>query len=142
MDTALAAARFERYIERTDACWLWTGAATGSNALYGYFTFGGRQWMAHRFAYELWVGPIPEGHEVDHVTERGCTSKLCVNPAHLEPVTHAENRKRARKVVCVNGHDLTIPRNQRWDENVNRRGCAQCNRDRMNARYAARKAGQ
>lgn len=46
--------------------------------------------MAHRVAYELWVGPIPEGMELDH----RCKVRACINPAHLEPVTHAENMRR------------------------------------------------
>jgi len=49
---------------------------------------------AHRFAYELLVGPIPEGMDLDHV----CGVRLCVWPEHLEPVTHAENLRRRSSV--------------------------------------------
>ncbi len=50
------------------------------------------RFSAHRTAYEIWVGPIPDGHEVDHT----CHNKLCINPAHLEAVTHPENLRRRR----------------------------------------------
>lgn len=130
-----AADRFVRFIDKTETCWLWTGWTAGSNARYGYFDKG----PAHRFAYELWVGPIPDGMEIDHVASRGCTSKLCVNPAHLEPVTHAENRRRARLSTCRSGkHDLTDPANVRWDRDGNRRGCRLCHRDAIYARRRAR----
>jgi hypothetical protein len=93
-----------------DECWLWTGAATGG---YGAIRGNNREMvLAHRVAYELEVGPIPAGLEIDHVAARGCTSTLCVNPAHLEPVTHQENLLRgrtapginARKTHCKRGH--------------------------------------
>lgn len=70
-------------------CWLWTGHLDR----YGYANFGlGKHRMVkvHRFAYELLVGPIPEGLEIDHL----CRVRHCVNPAHMEPVTHAENMAR------------------------------------------------
>lgn len=73
-------------------CWLWTGTAVRR---YGQFTVRHRPVLAHRFAYELWVGPIPDGLTIDHVRARGCNSTLCVNPAHLEPVTLADNIRRA-----------------------------------------------
>lgn len=74
-------------------CWIWTGALAS-----GYGTFRtpdpvnrrGRLVRAHRFAYELVVGPIPDGLELDHL----CRVRACVNPAHGEPVTHAENVRR------------------------------------------------
>jgi hypothetical protein len=132
--------RFLRHVNKTDTCWLWTGTTSGSTARYGYFRVGPRQAdpkvPAHRVAYELWVGPIPTGDEIDHVADRGCTSKLCVNPAHLEPVTHAENRKRGRLKVCRAGlHDLTDPANMLWDSKGQRRGCYTCKKQALRKRY-------
>lgn len=91
----------------------------------------------HRWIYENTIGPIPPAHEIDHVAARGCHSKKCVNPEHLEPVLHAENRKRSRLTVCRSGrHDLTDPKNVRWDKQGNRRGCAACHLDRLRERRA------
>ena len=130
--------RFLKYVAKAPlGCWLWTGTTAGSTAQYGYFSVNGRKVPAHRVAYELWVGPIPDGQEIDHVAERGCVSKLCVNPAHLEPVSHAENRRRGRLSVCRAGlHDLTDPTNLRWDSKGQRRGCLACHNERRRERYA------
>lgn len=74
-----------------DECWLWTGhlGSGGYGAAYvrGVRTNRG----AHRVAYELAVGPVPDGLEIDHL----CFTRRCCNPAHLEPVTHAENVRRS-----------------------------------------------
>ena len=78
-------------------CWLWMGAKQGKG--YGCFCWGGRSKsvLAHRFAYEVLVGPVPEGLTIDHA----CLNKLCVKaiadehgPAHLEVVTRSENSRR------------------------------------------------
>lgn len=100
--------RFWEYVEKTDTCWLWSGGC--DNLGYGNFRAYGTQVKAHQFAYELLVGPIPEGHELDHVAALGCTHRNCVNPDHLEPVTHLENMRRGKRAnapLCSNGHPRT-----------------------------------
>lgn len=87
--------RFWRLVEKGDpsSCWIWTGKK-GSKGYGLAHVDGGRQAQAHRVAYELLVGPIPDGLEIDHT----CNVRPCVNPDHLEPVTHAENvRRRFRR---------------------------------------------
>lgn len=96
------AERFWEKVERgnPDECWLWTGVV---HATYGRFWLDGNANIgAHRMAYKLMVGPIPEGLHLDHL----CKVRLCCNPAHLEPVTQAENNRRAyaSKTHCPHGH--------------------------------------
>jgi len=128
------AERFWEKVDKTETCWLWT--AGKSAAGYGAFW---PQWRthvpAHRWAYEALVGPIPDELEVDHL----CRVPSCVNPSHLEPVTHRENILRgltwgaanAAKSHCINGHPLNgdnlIPTRE------NERRCRQCDRDRQRA---------
>ena len=105
-----AEARFWPFVDKTATCWLWTGAQNGRG--YGQFWDGSKKVYAHRFAYELLVGPIPDGLELDHVAALGCVNRHCVNPAHLEPVTHAVNtlrggtiaRRRSEQTHCIHGH--------------------------------------
>lgn len=78
------------------SCWLWTGPTLGREVCdYGRLYVGAsaspQLVLAHRWSYEHFIGPIPAGHELDHVKERACRSTLCVNPAHLEPVIHRVN---------------------------------------------------
>lgn len=70
----------------TTPCWIWQGLKTKG---YGHIR---RPYStkAHRYAWTLAHGPIPEGLEIDHL----CRQKACVNPDHLEPVTHLENMRR------------------------------------------------
>lgn len=92
-------------------CWLWDGAK--STAGYGHVNLGrGLGWRhAHRLTYEHFIGPIPEGLELDHL----CRVRNCVNPWHLEAVTHRENVRRGRSPnmllhlagVCRRGHPAT-----------------------------------
>lgn len=73
------------HLPESGPCWFWTG--TRSDEGYGSVRWEGPMLKAHRVAYELLVGPIPEGLEIDHL----CRVTSCVNPAHLEPVTPAVN---------------------------------------------------
>ena len=82
--------RFMAKVAKSDGCWMWTGAVATSG--YGRIGEGARTLQAHRVAYQLLVGPIPEGLHIDHL----CRVRLCVRPDHLEPVTQAENNIRAR----------------------------------------------
>lgn len=104
-----AVQRFERLYtpEPNSGCWLWTGGTT--TAGYGIFLKDGKSTTAHRASYELFVGEIPEGFDVDHL----CRVRCCVNPDHLEAVTRKENLIRSpntfssihsKKTHCPRGH--------------------------------------
>src|SRR4029079_60680 len=109
-------------------CWLWTRSL--SRAGYGRLHRDGRWWIAHRYVYAGLVGPIPEGKELDHL----CRTPRCVNPDHLEPVTHRENMLRgqtfagiqSRRTHCPKGHPYT-PENTVADR-VTHRKCRTCMR--------------
>lgn len=70
-------------------CWIWTRCLTGNGRPNVRFQL--RMYSAYRLSYEAHVGPIPEGYDIDHL----CRQPTCINPAHLEPVTGTENRRRA-----------------------------------------------
>jgi hypothetical protein len=104
------AQRFWEKVAKTEACWLWT-ACTNPNG-YGVIGKGARiegMLYAHRVAWELTNGPIPDGLVIDHL----CRNRRCVNPTHLEVVSTQENTRRgmvASKTHCVRGHSLTDAR--------------------------------
>ena len=106
-------------------CWLWTGAVSAEG--YACFLAGVK---AHRFAWELANGPVPEWLVIDHL----CRVRHCLNPAHLEPVTNRENILRgegppaqnARKTQCPTGHEYTPENTYRYPDG--RRQCRECRR--------------
>ncbi len=92
-------------------CWEWQGCRVRG---YGHIGTGcpvHKQAQTHRVAYELWVGPIPDGLQIDHL----CRVRCCINPLHMEPVTGRVNTLRgdtvtarnAAKTHCKRGHAFT-----------------------------------
>ena len=73
-----------------NGCVFWT-ASTDKKG-YGMFRVNGRMVRAHRWAYEYFRRPIPDGLELDHL----CRVRACVRVEHLEPVTTSENVRRAK----------------------------------------------
>ena len=132
--------RFWERVNKTRQCWLWTGAITNK----GYGTFSTvRTLRAHRVAYELCVGAIPEGLTLDHL----CRNRACVNSAHLEPVTNKQNVLRGEGITaalaardcCASGHPLS-GENVRIDASGHRR-CRACGRAKQ-AAYKARRVAE
>lgn len=137
MSPRAAAPLMGRIRETSNGCWEWTGNRIRG----GYGQLGGgstRTQMAHRMAYEQLVGPIPEGLELDHL----CVNPPCVNPAHLEPVTHEENMRRAaaRRTTCGNGHPWT-PENTRIGWN-GQRLCRPCRREQKRRAWQRKRSAQ
>jgi hypothetical protein len=88
--------RFLSYIDINNECWEWQGKK--NHLGYGRFKIGRKSFGAHRVSYELFIGQIAEGLELDHT----CRVRHCVNPNHLEPVSHAENMRRAFAFIHAN----------------------------------------
>lgn len=113
-------------------CWIWTGAKQPEG--YGRTWVNGKKISTHRAVYELLVGPIPEGLDLDHL----CRNRACCNPKHLEPVTRSENLRRGNagrhtlvrlrsRTHCDKGHEFNDS-NTRWEKYKDStiRVCAAC----------------
>lgn len=109
--------RFGYRVRVTPHCWEWLGALGDS----GYGTFGvssGRSVQAHRFAYESFVGPIPEGALVDH----RCRNRGCVNPQHLRLATNKQNMENLGAGRGASGVRGVYPHRGRWRVGVYHHG--------------------
>lgn len=140
----------QRLLSKTDRsgnCWVWLGSKLKSG--YGQIGVQGatpdlyRPRMVHRVSYEIFVGPIPDGLEIDHL----CRNTSCLNPDHLEAVTPAVNMGRGmspnhvirRSGYCSAGHEMT-PENTYLNKNGIWRRCRECTLEgnrRRRKRYSA-----
>jgi hypothetical protein len=124
---------FERFISKFECdgetgCWNWKAAISKNG--YGNFSVRHVVYYAHRIAYQLYVGPIPDGMTIDHL----CRNTRCVNPAHLEVTSQRTNilrgtgptARHARLTHCRQGHPYDL-----LNTHVKRdgsRSCRECNR--------------
>ncbi len=128
-------------ISESNDCWNWDAYVDPDG--YGRFVLNGRTFRAHRASYVLFIGPIPDGLEIDHL----CRNRGCVNPSHIEAVSRRTNWLRSQspsainlsKTHCINGHAFDTA-NTRTGRN-GMRYCRRCNADAA-ARYHARKKGK
>lgn len=131
---------FEK-LEPDGECVVYTGSLTKGYGVTSVFRDDGTKVHAyvHRVTYEMAHGPIPEGLTIDHL----CRNRACCLPEHLEPVTQAENNRRAgpfnRPTQCQRGHELTLDSTYAGGPNGRRR-CATCHNEREARYYHARKA--
>lgn len=125
-----------------DECWLWT--ARRLTCGYGSLGFQKRRRLAHVWAYECWIGQIPEGFQIDHL----CRNRRCINPRHLEAVTQRTNilrgtgptALRANQTHCIRGH-LLAGENLRIVRATGYRQCRVCDRLRQNKNIDNIRAG-
>jgi hypothetical protein len=144
-----------------NGCWIWT-LSVNSKSGYAYTSWNispviKKTVLVHRKSYEYFIGPIPDGMEIDHL----CRNRACCNPKHLEPVTHKENVRRGiqanprkrlnvprkhnknKKTHCSNGHSFdeknTRLRKQKGKVRRDCRTCGRINYFKTMARYPNRR---
>ena len=131
----------KRVPEPNSGCWLWIGAHDEKG--YSLIGWNGKTGKGHQIAYRALVGGIPPGLEIDH---RVCSTRDCVNPAHMLPVTHKANvargdsgRERRDRTHCRMGHEYSNRNTRIAVKNGRRyRACRECDRLRMAATRSRR----
>ena len=122
----------EKYVvDDVTGCMIWTGSRSRG---YGRLHVGGVPVYAHRFAYEQFVGPIPDGLVIDHL----CRNRGCCNPEHLRVCTNRENifapgslssgAVNAAKTHCIHGHEFDDANTYAYR---GKRRCRECRRRRL-----------
>lgn len=130
--------RVWKYVKKTRYHWVWTGGT--STYGYGMFLVSNSPkrvtQVAHKYIYELLIGRVPDGLELDHT----CLFPGCVNPLHLEPVTHQVNMARAwahrpRVTHCPAGHEYNVRNSYLWinSKGIHKWACKACVRARAKA---------
>jgi len=127
------AEKFWSRVSKSEGCWTFRGPHQNGYGRFGT-TFGSRSQQfeirPHRLSYELTIGPIPQGLDLDHL----CRNRGCVNPAHLEPVTRRTNLMRgnsisaleSRQTHCKRGHALTLDNLRSYELKLGKRNCRTC----------------
>lgn len=129
--------RFWSHVEKSSTCWNWTGAKAHG---YGRYRWMGRADGAHRVAYQLLAGPIPDGLELDHL----CRNRACVRPDHLDPVTARVNLLRGVSAGAMNANKRHCPQGHWYTpgNTITRPGgrhCRACTREQSSARALRQK---
>lgn len=102
--------RFWAKVDKTGHCWEWTGCVNLSG--YGHLRSRGQDKLAHRMAWELTIGPIPDGLVLDH----RCFNPVCVKPDHLRVVTTKQNIEHVKGLQADN---TSGARNVHWCKQTN-----------------------
>lgn len=141
-------------IKQPTGCWLFPQIdVTSGYAVLHVRALGPGNLLIHRWSYEHHVGPIPDGHQIDHLCHtadtacpggRDCPHRRCVNPRHLEPVTITENVLRGRgplatnkrKTHCSRGHEFTPENTYRYSKRPGTRACKRCQIETQRLRRA------
>lgn len=125
-----------------NGCWIWKGSRSGN---YGDIQWNFKRYGIHRFSYQEFVGPIPEGRHIHHNMEV-CTSTLCWNPAHLVPVEPDEHPSLGQTITaansvkthCIHGHPFSEENTHITPEG--HRSCRECYRASCRSRYKRKHA--
>ena len=124
-------------------CWVWVRGTSGHG--YGSFKYQGKVYRSYQLSYMMLVGPVPLGYELHHT----CNNKLCVNPAHLEPVRHvlhpglgeALSSYQRNKIHCPHGHPYDSANTYHYlkDGKYPARQCLTCQKERNREVQRARR---